>query len=263
MLATSSVPESFTAWSADNGAPFGRTPTWWQRKLPRDSAAFIRARGAFAWQTNNTTRVYEYPWAYFQIANGQCPLNIVELGGGVAGLQFVLAAEGHRVINVDPGLSAAGVGFALPSQLHHRVCNALDAPVQLTSGTIGQADIPHESVDIVLSVSALEHFAQDDLDEVAACLPRLLKPQGILVSTVDLFMDLHPFCTATANDYGRNIDIHMFLENAELELAVGKREELYGFPEFDQDSILRNLSAYFLGDYPALTQCFVARRRSL
>jgi hypothetical protein len=93
---------------------------------------------------------------------------------------------------------------------------------------------------------------------VAAGIRRLLKPGGLAVLTIDLFLDVAPFTSATLNKYGRNIDVRAFLESSCLTLSSGVREELCGFPEFDPDRIQRNLNAYFMGSYPGLVQCLVA-----
>jgi hypothetical protein len=46
-----------------------------------------------------------------------------------------------------------------------------------------------------------------------------------------------------------------------MEMTLGKREELFGFPEFDPEKILSDLSRYMLGNgYPALAQLLVLRK---
>ena len=61
-----------------------------------------RSCGPFAWQSNNSIRKFEYPWAYHTIRRQGSHLRVLEVGGGLSGLQFVLAAEGDEVINLDP-----------------------------------------------------------------------------------------------------------------------------------------------------------------
>jgi hypothetical protein len=88
-----------------------------------------------------------------------------------------------------------------------------------------------------------------------------LKPGGLCVLTVDLFLDLAPFSERDENAYGRNIPIPSLHKGLDFELALGKREELYGFPEFDPKVILGNLPTYFLSvRYPVLTQALVLRK---
>lgn len=261
MLAPRKLPREFAKWNRRWHAPLGRYDLI-ARRLGRRNSLAMRYRGPFGYQTNNSTRVYEYPWAYHQISKLRRPLRIVELGAGLSGLQFVLAQEGHRVTNVDPGLAAAGVGFALDQQLHRKLCCTFRSPVELVSATLGRASIPDGSVDVLLSISALEHFAVEDVEELTIHARRVLHKGGVVILTVDLFLDLHPFGYARSNMYGRNVDLRDLLERASLDLLTGNREELFGFAEFDPRQILSRLSTYHLGTgYPALAQCLVATVR--
>src|SRR3954451_17219804 len=111
MIARRELPPSYREfngrWHAPWGAPVGRRA----RLLGTKSRTGMRHRGPFAWQPNNTTREFEFPWAYEQITSLGAGLTVLEIGGGMSGLQFVLARDGHRVINVDPGLKARGRGW--------------------------------------------------------------------------------------------------------------------------------------------------------
>src|SRR5579862_3367563 len=79
MIAPREMPDAFYDWNRRHRAPFGR-----RNRL--SGLLGIRYRGPFAFQANNSTRVYEYPWAYSAInahraARGGRFLDIVELGG--------------------------------------------------------------------------------------------------------------------------------------------------------------------------------------
>jgi hypothetical protein len=78
------------------------------------------------------------------------------------------------------------------------------------------------------------------------------------VLTVDLFLNVAPFCAARSNAYGTNVDLYALLERAGLTLRDGVRAELNGFPEFDAPAVLERLAEYTIGGYPALAQCLVA-----
>ena len=185
-------------------------------------------------------------------------MRILEVGGGLSGLQFVLAMERNGVINVDPGQD--DVGWKYRSELHRGLCRALHAPVQLFRKKIDSLEAPPHSFDVVLSVSALEHFSDTDLAAVADAVKRLLKPDGIVVTTIDLFLDLQPFSGREHNEWGRNLDVRKFLNMAGLKLDDGSPTELLGFSEFRPAQILGNLAIYLVGEYyPTLSQCFVAR----
>ena len=217
-----------------------------------------RSRGPFAWQSNNSIRISEYPWAYHAIRRQGSHLRVLEVGGGLSGLQFVLAAEGDSVVNVDPGQSDHG--WKYEADLHRRLCGALKAPVQLFDKKIDSLEAPPHSFDVVLSVSALEHFPDADLAILAGAMRRLLKPDGIVVMTIDLFLDLKPFSEREENEWGRNLDVRQFLNMAGLTLHDGNPAELLGFPEFNPVQIMGGLGTYLIGEgYPALSQCAVAR----
>ncbi|HZZ26532.1 MAG TPA: class I SAM-dependent methyltransferase [Pirellulales bacterium] len=203
--------------------------------------------------------MFEYPWAAAEINKLGKHLDILEVGGGLSGLQFTLASQGHQVTNVDPGLEAEGVGFELPTGTHRRMCSIFGAPVRLISTTIQAAKLPDQSFDVILSLSALEHFSPADVCGFAHEVKRLLRPQGRLIMTADLFIDVQPFCSQPSNKWGTNINLKSFLEMAQLQLLLGNRAELCGFDEFKADAILGNSSNYLLVP-PSFVQCVIAGR---
>ncbi len=257
MIATRDMLRWFAAWNARWGAPNGgpRLPRglrWLDRTVWRR-----RRRGPFAFQTNSSTRQFEYPWAYDAVVRAGGPLEIVEIGGGLSGLQFVLAAEGHRVTNVDPGR-----GWRVSADEHAALCQAFAAPVRLVTETVERAALPDASADVVVSVSVLEHLGDDEIAAIAAALPRVLRPGGRLVLTADLFLDIEPFDRAPRNRWGRNVDLCRFLADSGLRLVLGERSQLHGFPEFDPDGVLAALPRFVESEqYPHLAQCLVAERR--
>lgn len=258
MIAPRELPESFRVWNRRHGAPNGRHNAL-TRRLGTRVAASVRHAGPFAWQENNSTRLYEYPWAHDQLAKIGRPLRLLEIGGSLAGLQWVLARDGHTVINVDPGDAAAGVGWNVGAAKHARISDSLRAPVELRRTTIDRAQISDDSVDVLLSISTIEHFAPADVDHFAQHASRVLQPGGRAVLTIDLFLDLHPFTSQKSNRFGSNIDVADLLECSRLKLASGNPEELNGFPEFDPDRLQTRLPRYLIGDgYPAMAQLVVA-----
>jgi SAM-dependent methyltransferase len=221
--------------------------------------------GPFAYQPNNSTRQFEYPWAYSKIvehhaAQGGRPLRIIDIGGSLGGLQWVLARDGHEVITVDPGLDGRGMDWDLNAATHRALGRAFRAPVLLIPKTLAQADLESGAADVLLSVSTLEHFTPSDLSEFSAHAARILRPGGIVVLTIDLFLDVRPFSTADHNLYGSNVDVRALLGNSGLALREGNRRELFGFPEFSASGVLERLAQYLIGSgYPALAQCLVAQ----
>src|ERR1700683_3406048 len=111
MIAPAIIPEKFEQWNTRHGAPLGRRVRLLRVKRRFLSDAQVhRACGVFAMQMNSSPRTFEYPWA---VDAGQVrpDMKVLEIGGGLAGFQFVLDHFGCEVVNVDPGLEARGVGW--------------------------------------------------------------------------------------------------------------------------------------------------------
>lgn len=267
MLAPRRLPPEYAQWNRRHrlnlalgplGAALRRSGA---TRLLSASPAVARECGPFLWQPNSLTRLFEYPWVADTVGGLGPALRIVEVGGGLSGMQWVLAQAGHDVVNVDPGMAAAGRGWSLPRAMHERLSAAFGAEVELREATIGDAGLPDGSVDVLLCVSTLEHMTPEDVAEFCGHVPRLLKDTGTAVITADLFLDLQPFTERTTNVYGRNVDVRRLLDDAGLELVAGQESELLGFPGFAPDAVLGNADRYLRGRYPVFAQCMVARRR--
>jgi SAM-dependent methyltransferase len=257
MLAQAAIPSEYQAWNEKWHAPFGRSvpfggPLSWSKPM-------LWFRGPFAVQPNSEARRFEYPWVYEQVHRLPRGSSLVEIGGGLSGFQFVLSREGYDVTNVDPGMAAKGRGWPVTADKHRSLSRLFRAPVKLIPTVIEKAAIPPKSVDGVVCISTLEHLTPDDLEGVAGAIKTILRPGGVLVLTVDLFLDVQPFTDRTKNEWGTNIDVRSFLERAGLTLKSGDRRQILGFPEFDRDAILRDRKQ-FISDVSgvALAQCMVA-----
>jgi SAM-dependent methyltransferase len=263
MLAPRTLPLNYAAWNRRYGAPNGRVLRG--ERIVGRARAGVRWRGPFAWQENNSTREFEFPWVYEQLTSRRRPLKILEIGGGLAGLQFLFAREGHQVTNLDPGITPSeaarsGSDFTIDARRHKRLCQVFAAPVQLLSTTISDAGFRDDSFDVVLSVSAIEHFTDEALEELSEHVVRVLRPDGIAVFTVDLFLDLAPFTSRAENRFGRNVSVRELLERSELELQSGVKGQLCGFTAFEPDAVQRDLASFMIGTgYPAMSQCLIGR----
>lgn len=259
MIARGVLPAPFATWNRKWGAPAGRF--WPFPHSLQFNRLAMRYRGRFAHQHNSETRTFEYPWAHAAIAKYGQALDIVEIGGGLSGMQFVLAAEGHHIVNVDPGAGGDSTwGFELSS--HEYLCKLYGVSVQLVPDTLPGAGFAAESADVVLSISVLEHLQDDDLEQAAAEIKRILRPDGIVVMTVDLFLNLAPFTKIETGDWGRNINVRHFLELTDLELVFGDPTELLGFDAFCPDAVLKNASSYLISSANSMAQCMIGRRRT-
>lgn len=259
MIGRQALPASYEGWNQSWGAPFGRAVPAWSRRLRGLATLAHRRAGPFSFQPNNSTRRWEYPWAFHAV-----PLRpaqrVIDLGGALSGLQFVLARSGATVLNVDPfldyGTSGEYAGVD-PGERLRELNQLFGTTVELRRSVLEEAGLAPDSVDVVYCISTIEHLTPEAMRASAVEIARVLRPGGHAVLTVDLFLDLQPFTTRTSNRWGTNIDIRALVETTGLELVAGTTSELFGYPEFDVDAVQSNLSDYLVGDYPGLAQCLV------
>jgi SAM-dependent methyltransferase len=259
MLGLRSLPAEYAAWNkrwgAPNGFPFAEALLY-QPTLSLEIVA--KLAGPFAFQSNNSTREFEYPWAYHQIDHS-APRDIIDIGGGVTGMQFVLSMLGHRVHTVDPGLATGEYKWGSRSFRHEGLNAAFATPIEVHGCYLEQANFQPHAFDYVVCISTMEHAPIPAVISLVDAALRTLKPGGRLIATVDLFLNLRPFTSRQENEWGTNIDLGAILKqvSSPFKLVTGLREELYGFPEFSAARVLENLERYYVGVYPCLSQCFV------
>lgn len=263
MLAKMTMEPHFMDWNRKWGAPFGLEgrsvdPNAFHGSLSADACQEISRLGMFSAQPNNSTRVFEYPWAYFHADLGSS-MKILEIGGGLSGFQFALSREGHTVDNVDPGMEV--FGFQISQASVDTLNRMFGTNVTIMPCEIESARLASGSYDRAFAVSVLEHLSSDAIAAAMNKVHAALKPGGLFVLTVDLFLDVTPFSRKETNKWGRNVPIPSLLDSSKFEIVHGLREELYGFDEFDARGILRNAHHYFVGrNYPTLIQTMVLRR---
>jgi SAM-dependent methyltransferase len=266
MLARKYMPRAYHEWNRTHGAPCGRKLYRWARHVPIKLVnetifdAIPLLRGPFGFQLNNSTREAEYPWAFYatSITSG---LKVLELGGSLSGFQFVLARAGCEVVNVDPGMEAHGRGWPVDTKSIASLNRAFGTNVALHNGFLSDAPFGHNTFDRIFSISVIEHIPEYESAKLMAQAYDLLKPGGYFVLTVDLFLNLKPFCSRESNEFGTNVSIRRLAESAPFEFVKGDRAELLGYPEFDPDRVLANLDTLMIGaTYPAVPQFVVLRK---
>jgi 2-polyprenyl-3-methyl-5-hydroxy-6-metoxy-1,4-benzoquinol methylase len=221
-----------------------------------------RVRGPFAFQSNTSTRGFEYPWAFHQV-QGLGPSRILEIGGALSGLQFVLAKSGYEVHNVDPffdyGTGRAGQYEVDPIAEHAALNRSFGTHVTLHRATLPETNFTGE-FSAVLCISTIEHLSEQDIASTLTAAKEVLAPGGLLVLTVDLFLNLEPFCDRKSNEWGSNTSIAWIEELVGFEMIVGDRCELYGYPEFSVARILSRLEEFAVStEYPQMAQLITFR----
>jgi len=254
------LSQAFSSWNATWQAPFGSAACDAVPIRDRPHAPDPRVFGPFAFQGNNSTRTFEYPWAYF--AGMTAPgMRALEIGGGLSGFQFVLGLEGCAVVNVDPGDDPDHAWQGDPED-HAKLNRAFGTEVELVVTTGDRYEDEPESFDRAYCLSVIEHMSDEVADATMRRAALLLRPGGYFVLTVDLLLDVAPFTDAESNDIGVNKDVERLITASGLDLVAGVREELFGFPEFDTHTIAEQRDDYYVGEFrlPVVAQAFVLRK---
>lgn len=267
MIGRQALPDRYQEFNARWGAPYGHAAAATaplQKRLDNPTTEY----GPFAYQIASGTRVFEYPWIFYN-ADLRPGLRVLDVGGCVGGLQFVMAMEGCDVVNVDPfdegadGWPSGSLRYVVGPDRHDRLNETFGTKVELVRARLQDAELADGSFDRVVCVSVIEHVPQPDAEEMGAKIAALLKPGGLFVTTIDLFLDLKPFGVLDRNCYGTNLDVYRLVKASGLELVEGDPRELYGFPEFDRDRIVAELDELMVAPrYPVLTQSLVLRKHS-
>jgi 2-polyprenyl-3-methyl-5-hydroxy-6-metoxy-1,4-benzoquinol methylase len=261
------MPKEFERFNQKWGAPDGSRFYKGLQRLPKVGHALrettlksvLRYRGCFSFQPNSDTRTFEYPWCFYA-TELRAGMRAVDLGGSLAGFQFVLSKSGLEVINVDPGMDSHGRGWPVDEGAIRLLNSAFGTNVRLENCFLSEAHIEPASVDRVFSISVVEHIPEEEIKQLIRKVWEILKPEGLFVATVDLFLNLRPFSSREVNEFGTNVPITTLVHAAPFQIIVGRPAELYGFPEFSVDSCMRQVDQLVLGRYPVLVQCIVLRK---
>lgn len=173
------------------------TVLWWQifKELEDYQRFFLEKEDEFRspsyiWPRDplyTWSRVWEYPYVVYHLEkwrsqqSNQTPL-VVDLGSGVTFFPLNLVAKGFQVsaIDTDP------VG----ERDYPLACDVLNVSQQNLKFRLADAkSLPFDDglVDIVYSVSVLEHIPEPH--EVLGEINRVLRPDGLLILTIDISLD--------------------------------------------------------------------------
>ncbi len=185
-------------------------------------------------------------------------MSVLEVGGGLAGFQFVLDQSGCKVLNIDPGMPSEG--WPCNQESMQKLNRRFKTNVELRNTTIENAGLADNHFDRVFCLSVIEHLTDVSALSIMQHVHATLKPGGLFLLTADLCLNAAPFCSRPANEFGMNQNLRKLIDEKLWQMEVGERNCLHGFPEFNPDFILCNLEKFLVGSYPALAQCMVLKK---
>ena len=129
---------------------------------------------------DNPIRCWEYAWAE-EIAglDDYESARIVDLGGGNGGFSQYLGTKGHQLLVVDP--------YCTLPRNHLR---EMPSAGSVLYKAVPASQMPDLQCDSIISISALEHFTQEEYEHVLDNVARWVVPGGTFVVTLDLYLDL-------------------------------------------------------------------------
>jgi SAM-dependent methyltransferase len=258
VIAACELPEEYRQWNRANGAPHGRVwaksgrvikfLSWKQRSW---------LRGPYGIQPNNRTREFEYPWAW-HAAKLVPGMDVVEIGGGLSGFQFSLSRFGCNVTNVDPGMNEHG--WPCNPESISVLNRTFRTQVRLMHADISRAELQRDSYDRVFCISVMEHLDEQVRHAAMRKAYDCLRPGGLAILTVDLFLGLTPFTNRESNRFGTNCNVRRLIEAAPFRMILGREDQLFGFDAFSTDAVMSNLSRFLIGENSVVAQCFVLEK---
>jgi len=172
------------------------------------------SRKYIGWYTTQRSRSFEYPWIAAQLGNA-AGKRIVDIGAGCSPLPLHLADAGAQVTTIDysPAVPSKNIrsewGF-----LNYKELNPSMTSINADATTVELKDI-----DVVYSVSAMEHMPATVRRAVIRRVSEWLKLGGLLLLT----LDMAPGSDALWNrDRGKDVEdqnIHGNLDDVKAELS--------------------------------------------
>jgi ubiquinone/menaquinone biosynthesis C-methylase UbiE len=266
MILPREISIEYQQWNKRWHAPWGN-PRFTARIPKRFHFNILAGKmiGMFAYQLNSDSRCLEYPWAFYS-ANLNRNMDVLDVGGGLSGFSFCLNKLHMHCTVVDPFVQYGGNAHyrSNPAEDFQKMNKIFRTNVQLKQCTIDQAGFSASSFDRIFCLSVIEHLSFNDTKQIIREAFRILKPGGLFILSIDLFLNLTPFTKRISNEYGTNIDVNKLLANTEFNMVSGKYSELYGYSEFNFLHILENLEEYYVAhSYPTLTQTIILQKERL
>jgi SAM-dependent methyltransferase len=171
-----------------------------------------------------------------------------------------MASTGAEVTTVDPLVNPDDdLIWEFTDVEYAKLNRAFGNRVTFVRKFLEDAALPEHGYDRVVACSVIEHIPHDSAMSLMREIGRVLKPGGRFIATIDLFLDTVPFTDRPRNLWGTNVSVRALVEASGLRILVGNKAELYGYPEFDAETIRRNRDRY-LDVNDVLTQCIVLEK---
>lgn len=135
--------------------------------------------------TSHAPRAFEYPWVFAQATRSGGV--VIDLGAGLNPLPFMMAEYYHTVITVDYSKDIRILKFRDGwNEWGYLDYSLLDGRIQSRNMDFAELGMEHSVVDLIYSVSVIEHMPAGMRRRVIKKTADLLKPGGRLLLTLDL-----------------------------------------------------------------------------
>jgi len=135
----------------------------------------------FNWHTTHFSRKWEYPWVCSRLLEFDIKDKLVlDAGAGLSPVALWASNQGARTITVDSG-GQVGEGAGFVDYAKYKA--------NIASHQTDFANMPFladDSLDVIISISVIEHVSADKRLQTWAEWHRVLKQNGRLILTLDL-----------------------------------------------------------------------------
>ena len=143
------------------------------------------SRNRLGFYTKTAIRAIEYPWMLEKITEMK-PVKIADIGAGTSPLPIILGEKGYSVTTIDPH----PINQELKSQNEWTESGFLDYSKIIPTIKSYNLDVfgyyPKSKLDVIYSVSAIEHMPRKTWEQLIRLVAKWLKPGGRFIITLDL-----------------------------------------------------------------------------
>ena len=145
------------------------------------------SRSMFGWYTKHYPRLYEYPWVLTELGDDLTDKRIVEFGAGISPLPLLIALKGGEVKTIDTGKEVFLQEIPNRNEWGYFNYSTLDEKITSLNRYIEIDTFEKKSIDILYSVSVIEHLDANSRRYLFSLFKNFLKDNGRIFLTVDLY----------------------------------------------------------------------------